>query len=178
MEERTRDPGRTTYDDLPDDPVSTRSRWGKRLGIGLLALIVVAAFAGAFGPRTETLVESDGPWRMTVTYPAQTRAGQPAPLDVFVEHPGGFDAPLALAICDEFFDDADFQNWYPNPAAETAEPGRVVYEFDPPPGDTFEVRLDARTAPQQFGEVDDCTVALLLGDQPLVDATFTVWRMP
>jgi len=170
--------GKTTYDDLPDDPVSARSRWGTRIGIGLLALVVAAALAGLFGPRTETVQVREGAYTMTVTYPAQTRAGQPAPLDVVVRHPGGFDAPLALGICDEFFDDADFQNWYPNPAAETAEPGRVVYEFDPPPGDVFEVRLDARTAPQQFGEVDDCTVALLLGDQPLLDTTFTVWRMP
>lgn len=170
--------GTTTYDDLPDDPKSPAARWGTRLGIGVLVVVVVAAFAGAFGPKTSTRVVRDGPWTMTVTWPSLTRAGQPAPLDVLVQHPGGFDAPLSLAICDEFFDDADFQNWYPNPAAETAEPGRVVYEFDPPPGEVFEVRLDARTAPQQFGEVDDCTVALLLGDQPLLDTTVTVWRMP
>jgi hypothetical protein len=55
----------------------------------------------------------------------------------------------------------------------------VLYEFDPPPAaETLEISLDARTAPGQFGEVDDCEVVLLEDDTAVVSTSFTVWRMP
>ena len=52
------------------------------------------------------------------------------------------DGPITLAFSKDIFDRFDFQNWYPNPSAETAGPLRLEYEFDPPPGDLFELTLD------------------------------------
>ncbi len=84
-----------------------------------------------------------------------------------------------MRFCDEFFNDLDFQNWYPNPAAETTVPPWIIYEFDPPPsGTTLEISLDARVSPGQFGETDDCQVSVLVEDEAVVSASFTSWRMP
>ncbi|MCD6641013.1 MAG: hypothetical protein LT071_14010 [Nocardioides sp.] len=175
-------PGRAddhTTADVVDSPPGKVTRWMRRAGITLLGLIVVAAALDLLGPRTGEVEESAGPWTLAVSYPSVTRAGQPVPLHLSITSDTGFGDTVQLSLCDEFFNDLDFQNWYPNPAAETNQPPRIVYEFDPPPsGDTLEISLDARTAPGQFGELDDCEVAVLVDDEPVVSTSFTAWRLP
>jgi hypothetical protein len=80
--------------------------------------------------------------------------------------------------CSILFDDLDFQNWYPNPSAETGDTGKLLYEFDPPDSDVFEVSLDARSAPGAFGEIEDGRVRLLEDDDELVAVSFHTWSMP
>lgn len=168
-----------TTADLRDTPPRPRGRWMRRGGIALLGVVVALAAVDLLGPRSGTVSEEGGGWTLTVEHPQISRAGEPAPLHLTVEAGAGFGDTVQVRLCDELFDDLDFQNWYPNPSAETAHPPWVVYEFDPPPsGSTLEVSLDARTAPGQFGETDDCTVSVLEQDVPVVSATFTTWRMP
>jgi hypothetical protein len=168
-----------TTSDLSDRPRGRRGRWLRRAGVGLLVLIVVAAIFDLLGPRSGELTEEAGGYTLAVQYPQIARAGEPAPLHLSVEASAGFEKVVQLRLCDELFDDLDFQNWYPNPSAETTVPDWIVYEFDPPPsGTTLEVSLDARVAPGQFGETDDCEVSVLVEDEPVVSATFTTWRMP
>ncbi len=69
---------------------------------------------------------------MTVEYPAITRSGVPAPFRVRIERQQAFTGPVRIAVSDSFYEEFDFQNWYPNPATEIGEIDRVVYEFDPP----------------------------------------------
>lgn len=168
----------STTTDVPEAPVSARARWLSRIGRLVLVLFVVAGAVGLLGPRSgKTSAEGAG-YELHVSHAAVTRAGQPMPLHIQVEHPGGFDGPVRLALCDEFFDDLDFQAWYPTPSAETGTADELVYEFDPPPGDVLEVSLDARSAPGQFGEVERCSVAVLEGDARVAEAAFDTWRMP
>jgi hypothetical protein len=54
----------------------------------------------------------------------------------------------------------------------------VYYEFDPPPGDVFELNLDARTAPDQNGSTTVYRTALILKDRPVTDVSFRLWVMP
>jgi hypothetical protein len=144
----------------------------------VLALIVLGAAVGLFGPKTgETGAAASG-YQLDVEYPAVSRAGEPAPLHVRVEHAGGFDGPIQLALCDDLFDHLDFQSWYPTPSAETGDTSELLYEFDPPGGQVFEVSLDARSAPGQFGGVEDCTVRVLEDDVERVSVSFKSWRMP
>src|SRR5690349_4048811 len=121
-----------------------------------MALVVVAGAAGLLGTRTATKRSSAGDKVLMVTYPSISRSGQPAQMHVRVTSESGFDGPVRIALCDDLFDDLDFQNWYPNPSKETGDATRLEYEFDPPDGHTFEVSLDARSAPGQFGGVADC----------------------
>lgn len=171
--------GDETTSDLTDRPPGLRSRWLRRAGVGLLVLIVGAAAFDLLGPRSGETTEEAGGYTLGLEYPQIARAGQPAPLHVRVDASTAFEKVVQLRLCDELVDDLDFQNWYPNPAAETATPGWIVYEFDPPPtGSTLEISLDARVAPGQLGETDDCEVSVLVEDEPVVSASFTTWRMP
>jgi hypothetical protein len=175
-------PGTDEYDttaDVPDEPRSRLERWSTRTGLLLLVLVVAAGAVGLLGPRKGSTSATAGGYQLAVEYPAITRAGEPAPLHVRVESDTGFSDKIQLALCDDLFDDLDFQNWYPNPAAETTVPPWIIYEFDPPPsGTTLEISLDARVSPGQFGETDDCRVSVLVQDEEAVSASFTSWRMP
>lgn len=145
----------------------------------LLAAIVLAGASGLLGPKGGEKTASAGEYDLSVKYPAISRAGEPAPLHIRVESAGGFDGPIQIVLCDDFFDDLDFQSWYPTPSAETGDAAEIHYEFDPPPdGQIFEVSLDARSAPGQFGEVEDCTVTVLEEDVEVVSVSFNSWRMP
>lgn len=149
-----------------------------RAGLLVLALIVLAGAVGLLGPRTGETDAAAAGYELDVEYPAISRAGEPAPLHVRVERAGGFDGPIQLALCDDLFDDLDFQSWYPTPSAETGDTSELLYEFDPPDGQVFEVSLDARAAPGQFGEIEDCTVTVLDQDVERVSVSFNTWRMP
>jgi hypothetical protein len=141
-------------------------------------LIVVAGIVGLLGPRTSTRTASAGGWELAVEHASVTRSGQPAPLHLRVENADGFTGPVQIALCDTLFDHLDFQNWYPNPSAETSSPGRLLYEFDPPSGTLLEVSLDARAAPGQWGGSEDCRATVLVDDAPVVSADFTVRVVP
>lgn len=169
----------STLADLRESPPRAAGRWFRRLGVLTLALILAAAALDLLGPREADVTVHQGGYHLTVSYPQVTRAGQPAPLHLLVESDLGFGQTVQLRLCDELFDDLDFQSWYPTPAAETATPPWIIYEFDPPPtGDRLEISLDARAAPGQLGGTDDCEVAVMEADTPVASTSFTVWRMP
>jgi hypothetical protein len=168
----------STTSDLPSTPRGRLERWSMRAGVLTLALIVLAAGLGLLGPRTGETSAAAGEYQLKVEYPAISRAGEPAPLHVRVESADGFDGPVQLALCDDLFDDLDFQSWYPTPSAETGNASELVYEFDPPDGQVFEVSLDARSAPGQLGEVEDCKVSVLEEDVERVTVSFKSWRVP
>jgi len=148
------------------------------VGMLLLLAIVVAGLFGVFGLRSSTVEKSEDGYHMEVEYAAITRAGQPSPLNIHIEHAGGFTEPVQISLCDDYFDHLDFQNWYPNPSAETGSAGSLDYEFDPPTGDVLEVSLDARTAPGQFGGKETCEVTVLEKDVPVMSVSFSTWRLP
>lgn len=168
-----------TTADLRDGPSGPKGRALRRLGIGLLGLVLVLAALGLLGPRIAQTRAEGGGYSLLLDYPQITRAGQPTPLHISIEADHGLGDTVQVRLCDEFFNDLDFQQWYPNPAAETTVPPWIIYEFDPPPsGNTLEISLDARIAPGQFGETDDCQVSVLVDDKAVVSTEFTVWRMP
>jgi hypothetical protein len=168
----------STTADLPSESRGPVERWGMRAGLVLLALIVLAGAVGLLGPRKGETRAAAGGKVLQVEYPAITRAGEPAPLNIRLTSPGGFDGKIEIAMCDDLFDELDFQNWFPNPSGETGDATRLVYEFDPPDGDVFETSLDARSAPGKFGEIEDCAVSVKQkGDEP-VTVSFRTWRLP
>ena len=144
----------------------------------LLAGIVVAGLFGVFGLRTATVEASASGYRLEVEHAALTRAGQPSPLNIRLEHTGGFDGPIQISLCDDYFDHLDFQSWYPTPSAEAGTADTLDYEFDPPSGEVLEVSLDARTAPGQFGGKESCEVTVLEKDVPVTSVRFSTWRLP
>lgn len=167
----------STTSEIPDGP-ARRGRWAAHIGMLALAAIVVAGLFGAFGLRTATVEAAASGYRLEVEHASLTRAGQPSPLHIRLERAGGFDGPVQLSLCDDYFDHIDFQSWFPTPAAETGTAVTLDYEFDPPPGEILEISLDARTAPGQFGGKDTCEITVLEKDVPVTSVTFSTWRLP
>ncbi|MCY7373165.1 MAG: hypothetical protein LH461_05630 [Spirochaetaceae bacterium] len=162
-----------------DGDAARRARGWRRIGLALLGLVLVLGAAGLLGIRstTETARSPEG-YQLEVTHAQVTRAGLAVPFHVTVRHPGGFDGPVTLSISSSLPERFDFQNFYPNPAKETATEGRLVYEFDPPPGDVFRLSLDARTAPDQNGSADTYRTALVIEGQQVAKVGFRMVVVP
>jgi hypothetical protein len=155
-----------------------RARNIRRIGLAGMAIVVAAALAGLLGPRESTTVVTSADTRLTVHHTQVTRPGIAAPFEVVVHRVGGFERPIELAISSDLFDRLDFQSWYPSPSAETADDDMVVYEFDPPDGETFELALDARAQPKQGPSTRRYSVVLLDDGVPELTARFRMWVMP
>jgi hypothetical protein len=149
-----------------------------RAGLLLLVLVVLAGSVGLLGPRKGETRTTAGGRVLDVQYPAITRAGEPAPLNIRLTSATGFEGPIEISLCDDLFDELDFQNWYPNPSKETGDASKLAYEFDRPDGDVFEVTLDARSAPGQFGAIQKCWVSVLEKGTGDLTVSFRTWRMP
>jgi hypothetical protein len=161
------------------DPERARkARNIRRVGIAALTIFVLAGLVGFLGPRSSDVIASGGGYRLDVRYAQVTRSGLVAPLRIRVQHAGGFDGPITLAFSKDIFDRFDFQNWYPNPSAETAGPLRLVYEFDPPPGETFELTLDVRVGPTQPPSAHQYWVAVVSDGLDVARVSFRMVVMP
>lgn len=162
-----------------DAAAARRGRNLRRIGIVALCLLVVAALAGALGPRAATTTASGGGYELTVRHGQITRPGLPIPLEITVERPGGFDGAVTLAVSRDLLDRLDFNNWSPNPDGEAPGPDRVEYEFTPPSGDVLHVLLDARTAPGQLPGLGRYAVTVLDPDGGVVaEAAFRLAVLP
>jgi len=168
-----------TVVDARDERAVRRARNWRRVGLGMLGTVVVLGLTGLLGVRsaTSTARSPDG-YELTVRHAQVTRAGIAVPFHVTVRRPGGFDGPITLSVSAALFERFDFQNFYPNPSSETASGDQLVYEFDPPPGDTFRLSIDARTAPDQNGSTAVYRTALLVDDQAVADVSFRMTVVP
>lgn len=165
-------------EDLTGVETARRGRYVRRSGLVLMLLIASSSFLGLYGPSERTVTTSTGPYELTMTYGSVIRSGQAVPMEVRLVHTGGFDGPVRIAFEQAVFDRLDFQNWYPNPAAEIGEGTHVLYEFDPPDGTTLAVSLDARVAPTQWGSRDTHALWIEVDGQQLLRTDYTVWVMP
>jgi len=125
-----------------------------RITTALLALVVGLAvvdgldLVDVYGVDAAT-VRARGPGGvlLEVEYGAVTRPALATPFRVRVVDPGGFDGPVHLAVTRAWIEVWDENGLYPSPSSETADDRWVVWEFDAPDGDTFELFYDARLEP-------------------------------
>jgi hypothetical protein len=168
-----------TLEEPRDEPAVRRARNGRRVGLVALLVVVVAGLTGLLGVRSATTTGEAAGYTLSVHHATVVRAGIAAPFHVTVRHPGGFNEPIRVAVSADLLERFDFQNFYPNPSKETATGTFVHYEFDPPPGDTFRLSLDARTAPDQNGSTQVYRTRLLApGGAELVGVSFRMWVAP
>ena len=167
-----------TLEEHRDEPAVRRARDYRRAGMVAVLLVVLAGLVGLLGIRSATSSATGGGYLLSVTHAQVTRAGIAAPLHIRVQRPGGFDGPIRLELSESLLERFDFQNFYPNPSAETATGRYLLYEFDPPPGDRFRLSLDARTAPDQNGSAGRYVVRLLDGSTPVARVTFRMVVVP
>lgn len=155
-------------------PVGTVLRTG---GATLLLLVVIVGALGFLGVRSSVAQESGGGYDVELTYPRVARGGLDVPWSLVVERAGGFDEQIVVAIDTAYFEILEMRGRLPEPASETAGGGRVLFTFEPPPGDEFTFDLDVRIRTgEQWGESG--SVSILEGETNAVTVDFVTWVVP
>jgi hypothetical protein len=154
-----------------------RARSERRIVLVLLAVFLALGLAGVFGPRTSTVTANGGGYRLTVTYPAVTRPGLPVRWEVLVTHAGGFPDRLRIGTTFDYFHLFDVTGIEPDATSSTSDGGNMVFEFDPPPGDTLRIQFDASVEPSVH-ELPSATTSVLVGDRPVVQVSYSTRVMP
>jgi hypothetical protein len=179
---------------VPDRPASStlpdgRSTLSKRhtgyvlttaflTGVMLLAAIDALPSAAIFGVDSTTVrAEADGV-ALSVTHGVVTRPALATPFDIEVHQAGGFDGPVRVAVDQEYLRMWDENGLVPAPSAETVMGPWVVWEFDPPIGDTLLVSYDARIEPAAQEGRSGSVAILDEGDGVVVQVDFTTRVLP
>ena len=169
-----------TTSTLPEPAPIERVRRARTARRGILVVFAVILLLGAlnlFGVRTAQVSARGDGYTLTVTYARMTRPGLATPWSVEVVHPGGFSAPVTIATTADYIALFDQNAISPEPAGSTYRDGLVLWEFEPPPGDTLRVDLDARLEPAvQWGR--DAETVLLTEGERVASVRYSTGVMP
>jgi hypothetical protein len=178
--ELARQPGVAVVPTAPEEPDllhSRRARMVRRLFMTVLACVLALGLAGLLGVQTATKTAAGGGYELTVTYGRVSRPGLATPWSLEIRHPGGFDGPVTVSTNSKYMDLFDENGFDPQPSKATATPDAVVWEFDPPDGDTIGVSLDGRIEPgAQWGGTGETSV--LVDGKPVVTVKYKTWVLP
>lgn len=154
-----------------------RARAWRRLGTGLLAVVVLAGLGGLYGPR-ETTQDQSGEWgRAAATHPRTVRAGTDLDLAVEVE-PAAAGAPWTLSIDLAWVERLGIDTVTPEPTRQSTDGSTWRLVFAEDPGDavllTGRVPTHARIGPVST------RAAVHTGDTAAEVAAFTLhtWVLP
>jgi hypothetical protein len=128
-------------------PRLRRARSWRRVIMGLLAVLVIAGLTSALGVKVKTAGAENEELALRVKYASVTRLGLPTPWEVEVTREGGFAAPVTIATTNSYFEIFDENGFSPQPTKTIIDGDLVVWEFDPPEGDTLTIDFDARIEP-------------------------------
>jgi hypothetical protein len=163
--------------------VVARRRWLYATTSTVLALIMALAVADAadvadvYGVDSASVGAEGGGYRLRVRYTTVSRPGLAGPFDIVVERADGFAEPLTIGVDQDYMRLWDENGLYPSPSTETTLDGWVVWEFDPPGGNTLSFAYDARIEPAaQDGR--DGRVAVLEDGVPVVQVQFSTRVLP
>jgi hypothetical protein len=154
-----------------------RDRWFAAALAIAFAVVVVLALTGLLGVKSATTSArlADGT-EVEVHYARVSRPGLATPWAVTVHRPGGFDGPITVRSTSAYFDLFDENGLDPDPAASTQDGEMVIWQFDPPPGETFRLSFDARIEPGvQWGRSATTQVE---HDGEVASLTYRTWVMP
>jgi hypothetical protein len=157
-----------------------RARNGRRVGLTLLALFVLAGAVGLLGTRTSEVSARGGGYELSVTHPSISRSGHAVKVEVEVRKDGAFDTsePIRLRMLSRYFDLFDENGFTPQPDAETTDGPWTYDEFVPPRGDVFTVSVDTRVEPaRNRGERGEVSLVDEQGE-PFLTVRFRTRLMP
>jgi hypothetical protein len=169
---------------LPEDPTApSKRRVGYAITTALLTLlmglVVVDATGGpdVFGVDTATVRDEAGELALEVRYATVSRPAIATPFDIRISQPGGFDLPVRVAVDASYLRMWDENGLVPAPASETAMGPWLVWEFDPPIGDTLTISYDARIEPAAQSGREGAVAVLGSDDAPIAEVSFhtRVW---
>ncbi|HKY75630.1 MAG TPA: hypothetical protein VJS45_05805 [Acidimicrobiia bacterium] len=156
---------------------SRRARTARRAFMLLLFAFLALGLSGQLGVQSRSTTVEGGGYTLTVTYGQVSRPGLATPWSFEVHRPGGFEGPIAVSTKTSYLDMFDENGLDPDPSKATATPEVVIWEFEPPDGDTLSVSFDARIEPAaQWGRSGETSV--LEDGKPVVTAKYKTWVMP
>ena len=155
-----------------------RARDLRRLVLGLLAAFLVLGALNFFGLRMATASASGGGYRLEVRYPRVGRPGIGAPFQIQVQHQGGFEGPVTLAMSSDYLDILTVNSISPDPSQVTTTDKEVIWQFNQPPGDTLTVSVGAEFDPDEHLGSHDATTSVLDNGNPAVQVHYRTWEAP
>jgi hypothetical protein len=177
--------GTSTVDELLDEQADVdrqlrhqrRLRVIRRITLGVLALIVLAAVVGLFGRRSRTVRATGHGYTIEVRYPSIVRDGPPASVTITVRHPSGFDGPVELEVDSAYLSAFEQPEVSPQPDSEQSAADDVVWSFSPPDGTTLVVQLEGQLSSKaQFAHHG--RVSVRDQGQTAAEVAFTTWVWP
>jgi hypothetical protein len=128
-----------------------RARVLRRLMLLLLFVFIGAAALGHLGGALLEVRTSGAGYELRMTVSRVTRPGQDTDWIAEIRRPGGFAEPVLLAVGDAYLDAIDQPSVRPEPTSSTTDGTTTFWEFEPPGGDTLEVKLEGRFAQDSTG---------------------------
>ena len=167
----------STLDTIASPEKAMRDRNYRRVGIVLLALIVLAGITGSLGVRTSSAVATNASASLRVSYPSVTRAGLAVPIEITVDSEAPLPRTLRVAISPDLFKQLDFQNVYPQPESMRRVGERLEFTFRTAESFDFEFFFDVRTGPDRQLVRETYEVEVVSLAEPLL-VEFTVSVLP
>ena len=128
--------------DALSESEARRFRNFRRVGIGFLFALVLAAAVGLLGQKTATASATGDGYSLEVLYPSVARPGVDVRFEVIVHNANGFGKSLSLAFDHHYFDIFDLNSLRPDADSASSNGSSLVYNWDSPPGTTFRFSLD------------------------------------
>jgi hypothetical protein len=147
---------------LPDEQGAALHR-RRRLVVNSFAVVIGLVFLAGLlnlpGVRSTTARSRAGELELAVVHGQVSRGGLATPFDITVSRPGGFAAPVVVGVTRDYLSIFDENGLDPDPASATTMGEWLLWEFEPPIGDTLEISFDARIEPAvQRGKSGDVAV--------------------
>lgn len=149
----------------------------RRLGLGVLALIAVAALFGVFGQESTTTVASGQKATLSVEAPAELRGGLlfQARFEVHARMPL---AHPKLVLSPGWFESMTLNSMVPEPESEESNPAGVALSFEPlPAGQTRVIRTEWQVNPTNVARRSE-DVSLFDGPTRIASTERTVTVFP
>ncbi|WZH53905.1 MAG: hypothetical protein PIR53_07900 [Nocardioides alkalitolerans] len=148
----------------------------RRVGMGVLAAVVVAGACGTWGVRTATATATTDGLRLEVDFPRVARPGLDVTFAVTVEDPAGLPATVDVGIDAAYLHLFEAQAIQPEPASQVRRGDQVVLTFETVPGTTtLVVELDHYVQPSALRGTDARVTATVPdGRTVVVDAPLLI----
>lgn len=170
--------GRSTRPDDVSIEELRRARGYRRLGIGALALFVLAGLSNLLGVRTGAVSVAAAGYHLSVEYETVTRPGLASEWIVEVRREGGFDGPVTLVTDATYFDRFDFNQLYPEPASVLPRGEEVLYVFEGIQGEVLRVAFDGRASPTFVFALAHGSTGLEVGGREIARVDYTTVVVP
>jgi hypothetical protein len=156
---------------------SKSALWARRALVAVLLVLVAVGVAGLLGVRTgHTTARGSNGLEIQLDYAQTTRPGLASPWTLTISQPGGFDDPIHVATSESYLRAFDANAVNPEPAGATSRGDTVEWTFDPPPGDTLRVSLDAIIEPGVQWRRQATTTVSTGG--ATAEVSYTTWVVP